>query len=77
MLLVMSFLHFWQGTWDSVLLKYAELGQYEELLQLLEELKDAGASASASTYTELLKAVSESDEAVKLLNDLTESAPDP
>ncbi len=62
----------WQGTWDILLLKYAELGQYDGLLQLLEEMKEAGGSASADTYAYLMQQVAESDEAIKLLNDLSD-----
>ncbi len=57
-----------------MLLKYAELGQYETLLQVLEEIKEVGGSASAATYTHLMQQVAESDEAIKLLNDLNDSA---
>ena len=64
-----------QRTWDLVLQKYASLGEYEKLLQLLEELKDVGVTASAVTYSQLLKQVSESEKAVKLLDDLTDTVP--
>lgn len=62
-----------QKTWDLVLQKYVSLGEYEKLLQLLEELKDAGVTASAATYLELLKQVSESDKGVDMLGDFTKS----
>jgi pentatricopeptide repeat protein len=64
-----------QRTWDLVLQKYASLGEYEKLLQLLEELKDVGVTASAITYSQLLKQISESEKAVKLLDDLTDTVP--
>lgn len=64
-----------QRTWDLVLQKYASLREYEKLLQLLEELKDVGVTASATTYSELLKQVSESDKAVKMLDDFTDTVP--
>jgi pentatricopeptide repeat protein len=64
-----------QRTWDLVLQKYASLGEYEKLLQLLEELKDLGVTASASTYSELLKQVSESGTAVKMPDDLNDTVP--
>lgn len=66
-----------QGTWDIILLKYAELGLYPELLQSLEELKVAGVNASPSTYSELMKQVSDSTETVKIISDLTSPAPVP
>lgn len=66
-----------QGTWDIFLLKYAELGLYPELLQLLEELKVVGVNANPSTYLELIKQVSNSNETVKIISDLTSPAPVP
>jgi len=64
-----------QSTWDLVLQKYASLGEYDKLLQLLEKLKDVGVTASAITYSQLLKQVSQSEKTVKLLDDLTDTVP--
>ena len=58
-----------------MLQKYASLGEYEKLLQLLEELKDEGETASATTYAELLKQVSESAKGAKMLDDFTDTVP--
>ena len=64
-----------QMTWDVVLKKYASLGEYEKLLQVLEELKDAGVAVSETTISELLKEVSESGKDVKMLDDFTDTVP--
>lgn len=64
---------FVQRTWDLVLNKYGESGDYEKLLQLLEELKDVGVTASAITYSQLLKQVSEAEKG--RVTDLTDTVP--